>query len=141
MPILAGQGNLQQLGPLAQVKIFIPEDLQDLLEKHEKNIPKPVDAMAMIDTGATSSVIQEGMAKKLGLSPVGQQPISTPTTEKQMCYVYQVRIVFPNNSIASLLAIEAPLQNQHIQCLLGRDLLSRSVFVYTGITNSFSLSF
>lgn len=37
--------------------------------------------------------------------------------------------------------LEAPLQGQNIDCLIGRDVLSQGVFVYIGYTNLFSLSF
>ena len=37
--------------------------------------------------------------------------------------------------------LEALLQGQNIQCLIGRDVLAQAVLVYIGYTNLFSLSF
>jgi hypothetical protein len=51
-------------------------------------------------------------------------------------------MVFPNNlNTLSIIATEAPLQGQHIQCLIGRDVLKNAVLIYTGHDNSFTLSF
>ena len=52
-----------------------------------------------------------------------------------------MRLVFPNNVIANGTLLEAPLQGQNIQCLIGRDVLAHGVLVYIGYQNLFSLSF
>jgi hypothetical protein len=57
------------------------------------------------------------------------------------CYEYPVRLVFPNNVLVDTTVIEASLQGQHIQCLIGRDVLAHGVFIYIGYGNLFSLSF
>ena len=36
--------------------------------------------------------------------------------------------------------MEMPLQGQHVQCLIGRDVLADAVLVYLGESNRFSLS-
>ncbi|MGQ9695187.1 MAG: hypothetical protein ACUVWV_10630 [Thermodesulfobacteriota bacterium] len=95
----------------------------------------------MIDTGATGSVIQPVIAKQLGFQPVGVVSISTPSSQSVPCLQYVIRLMFPNNVIVEGLAIEAPLQGQHIQCLIGRDVLAHGVFVYIGYINQFTLSF
>lgn len=95
----------------------------------------------MIDTGATGSVIRQGLASQLGLQPVGVTTISTPSSAHVVCNEYLVRFLFPNNVTVEGTAIEAPLQGQHIQCLIGRDILAHGVLVYIGYTNLFSLSF
>jgi len=95
----------------------------------------------MIDTGATGSVIRQGIAAQLGLTPVGTKNINTPTSSNVACYEYQVQFVFPNRVSYETTAIEAPLIGQHIQCLVGRDVLADGVLVYIGYTNTFTLSF
>ena len=100
-----------------------------------------VQALAMIDTGASATVIQQGIAAKLGLNPVGVTQIVTPSHTNVRCYRYIVRLVFPNNVTLESTVIEAPLQGQHIQCLIGRNVLAHGLFVYIGYRNLFSLSF
>ena len=57
------------------------------------------------------------------------------------CYEYAVRFIFPNNVMAEGTAIEAPLKGQHIQGLVGRDVLQHGVLVYIGYAGQFTLSF
>ena len=95
----------------------------------------------MIDTGATVSVMRQGFASRLGLSPVGVVHINTPMSTNVPCYEYLVRIDLPGNVVAETTVLEAPLLGQHIQCLVGRDVLAHGVLIYIGYENLFSLSF
>ena len=115
--------------------------LEDLLTSGGEQVPAPVTVTAMIDTGATSTVIQQDIADQLGLNPVGVTPINTPSSTGVNCYRYLVRLFFQNNVNVEAVAIGAPLEGQHIQCLIGRDVLALGVFVYVGYTNTFTLSF
>lgn len=96
----------------------------------------------MIDTGASGTVISHGLAEKLEIRPVGTTYINTPSSTNVNCFQFDIQIVFPNNvNIATIVVTEAPLQGQHIQCLIGRDVLQHGVLIYTGYDNSFTLSF
>ena len=95
----------------------------------------------MVDTGATRSVIRQGLAAQLALNPVGVTRITTPSHTNGACYEYQVRLILPNNVTFEGVFLEASLQGQHIQCLIGRDVLAQAVLVYIGYSNLFSLSF
>lgn len=44
-------------------------------------------------------------------------------------------------AVDDILAIEAPLTGQPIQCLIGRDVLSRGVLTYSGVDSLFRLTF
>ncbi len=142
MPSFTSQvPNLHLVGPIVQVGITVPTALEQVLQAAGHAIPLPVTALAMIDTGATGSVIQQGLAVQLGLHPVGVVQIHTPSSTNVSCLEYAVRLLFPNNVVFETTVIEAPLQGQHIQCLIGRDVLSQAVLVYIGYGNLFSLSF
>jgi len=55
---------------------------------------------------------------------------------------YHLSLTFPNGvSVPSIIAVEAPLGGQHIQCLIGRDVLQHGVLTYIGYINQFTLSF
>ena len=95
----------------------------------------------MIDTGATGSVIRQGLPAQLGLQPIGVAHINTPSSTNVPCYEYLIRFLFPNNVLFETRVLEAPLQGQHIQCLIGRDVLAHAVLVYVGYVNLFTLSF
>lgn len=142
MPSFTSQvPNLQAVGPIVELRIAVGAAVESVLRKAGNPVPAPIAAVAMIDTGATGSVIRQGLAAQLGLNPVGVTYINTPSSTNVPCYEYLVRLLFPNNLLVETTVLEAPLQGQHIQCLIGRDVLAHGVFVYIGYGNLFSLSF
>jgi predicted aspartyl protease len=133
--------NLHAAGPVVDMRIAVGVAAEAALRRARAPVPSPVAVLAMIDTGATNTVIRQGLAQQLGLHPVGVTYINTPSSSNVACYEYLVRLVFPNNVVGETTAIEAPLRDQHIQCLIGREVLAHGVFVYIGYSNLFSLSF
>lgn len=142
MPSFTSQiPNLQAVGPVVELRVAVGSAVEAALKRTQSPVPAPVTVVAMIDTGATKSVIRQGLASQLGLQPIGVVAISTPSSANFPCNEYSVRFLFPNNVGAEGTAIEAPLHGQHIQCLIGRDILAHAVLLYIGYTNLFSLSF
>ena len=134
--------NLQMVGPVLEVIVGVDEGIEEILRKNNAPLPGPLQMDAMVDTGATGTVIQPEVIKQLGINPVSVIKISTPSSTNVSCPVYSVRLAFPGMKVLiPVMAIAAPLQGQHIQCLIGRDVLSTGVFIYTGYDNSFTLSF
>ena len=136
-----GLPNLQAAGPIVEVQVAVPAVVQEVLNAAGQPLPAPVALTAMIDTGASGSVIQNGIAARLGLHPIGAVPINTPSSTGVMCAQYAIRLVFPNNVVWEAVVIEAPLAGQHIQGLIGRDVLAQAVLTYIGYANQFTLSF
>ena len=142
MPSFTAQlPNLQLQDPTVEMRLWIGAPVEEALKKTGAKIPDPVPAKAMIDTGATRSVIQPEIARQLDLHPIGVVHINPPSSENVACYQYVVRLIFPNNVIVEAIAVEVPLRGQHIQCLVGRDVLAHGVLIYTGYINQFTLSF
>jgi predicted aspartyl protease len=104
-------------------------------------VPSPLTVAALIDTGASHTVLQQNLAAQLGLQPVSSTAFHTAATGSVIYPQYTVRLFFPHGVEIEVLAVEMPLQGQHIQCLLGRDVLADAVLVYLGESNLFSLSF
>ena len=133
--------NLQKVGPVIEV-ILTPSANFLKQMKISPSIAKTVKLSAMIDTGATGTVISQGITTRLGINPVGTTLISTPSSTNVRCNQFDVQIVLPNNvRFPSIVITEAPLQGQHIQCLIGRNILQHGVLIYNGCDNSFTLSF
>ena len=131
MPGLTVQlADLQVEGPRLEVR---------LTDTAGAASPAAVDAL--IDTGATVTVVANRVLKRLGLGPVGTALVHTPSATNVRCYKYLVRLVLPNGVGLETVAIGTPLRGQRIQCLIGRDLPKNAVFIYTGQTNTFTLSF
>jgi len=142
MPSFTAQvPNLMASGPVVQINLAVGTILEELLKKADQNIPSPVQVTAMIDTGATRTVVHDDIVNQLNLNPVGTALITTVSSTNIQCYEYLVRLLFPNNVIVETVAIAAPLRGQNIQCLIGRDVLQHGVFIYTGYINAFTLSF
>ena len=142
MPSFTTQSpNLRQTGPVVEVRMAVGSALEDVLKDKSETVPTPIQIQAMIDTGATGTVVREDLVHRLNLHPVGTTLIHTPSSTNVSCMMYSVRLFFPDNIIAETVAIAAPLQGQHIECLIGRDILKHGVFIYTGYMNTFTLSF
>jgi predicted aspartyl protease len=133
--------SLWATGPVVELALVVDEALEKHLRANNLPVPAPVVTHAMIDTGATGTVISPSIPKQLNLSPVGVTSINTASHANVRCYQYPLRILFPRNVVAETLAIAAPLQGQNIQCLIGRDLLRHGVLTYIGYANQFTLSF
>ena len=86
-------------------------------------------------------VLLGALIQRLGLKPVGVTFIHTPSSTNIRCLQYLARLVFPSNVVVETVVIEAPLQGQHIQCLVGRDVLRHGVFIYNGYMQDFTLGF
>ncbi len=122
------------------LRVTVGTAVEKALKKAGEPIPEPAELAALIDTGATGSVIQQGVADRLGLKPIGVIKIHTASSRDVRCYQYAVRLLFPNNVVVEGTVIEAPLAGQNIQVLIGRDVLAHAVLVYIGYSNLFSLS-
>ena len=133
--------DLQKVGPVIEV-ILTPSAYFLKRMKISPSNAKNVKLLAMIDTGATGTVISQGIAAKLGINPVGTTLISTPSSTNVSCNQFDIQVLLPNNvRFSSVVITEAPLQGQHIQCLIGRNILQHGIFIYNGSDNSFTLSF
>jgi predicted aspartyl protease len=143
MPSFTNQvANLTQVGPVADLLIGPSKALASTLQAKGIAVPQPIRAVAMVDTGASGTVITPTIVQALGIQPVGVQLMSTPSTHKPVqVHEYDISLNFPNGvTVTGARAVEAPLGGQHIQCLIGRDVLQHGVLVYIGYINQFTLS-
>jgi predicted aspartyl protease len=139
--ITASISDLTAIGPVIDLQIAVPIQVEGLLARDQQPLPTPVPASLLVDTGASNTVIQSGIAQRLGLQPVGTVRVNTPSSANVECPQYSVRLLLPKGLVATVTAIEAPLQGQNIHGLIGRDLLQHGVLVYLGTENQFTLSF
>ena len=87
MPSFTAQvANLQAVGPIVELRIAIGGAVESVLRKAGNMVPTPIATVAMIDTGATGTVIRQGLAAQLGLQPVGVTYINTPSSTNVACY-------------------------------------------------------
>lgn len=140
MPILTVKlNNIQHVGPVLEVIVVPPKPIVDLLLSEKKQIPS-LKAMALIDTGATSSCISQQIVDLLNLVPFDEQTVFTAGGESKQLF-YDVGVVLPVSQ-PNAHAVQAPcadLSRQPYQLLLGRDILSSCTLFYHGPENSFTL--
>jgi hypothetical protein len=128
--------NLAQNGLLVTVSLCYKINFIDLWASY--------DLPAVIDTGSLHTLLQEGVATSLGLTPV--DTISLPTVRGRMLelYRYDIWLQFPGSDILPVRIIELPHKlhtDTTIKCKIGRDILQHGVLTYDGTTDTFSLNF
>lgn len=135
------QANLIVEGPRVEVHFLVPNELEKRYKEEKTEIPKPVVATAMIDTGASHCVLQTSIPEALGLKPVGTMKISTPSCKDKECYRYFLRMMIPSHNLTyEGTFIAVALEGQGINCLIGRDLLANGILIYIGYANQFTFS-
>ncbi len=115
----------------------------DELRSNKRPFPQPRSLRAVIDTGATITIIREGIAASLDMKPVNVLPISFPTDKDgkpALFRQYSIQLVLPNNVVLpQIRAAEMPMTHYAIDCLIGRDVLRQGVFIYNGPLDAFTL--
>ena len=136
------QVALTQRGPIVQVTVSIGHAIAQQILQQGGTLPPPVSGLALIDTGATSTCVDDGAAQTLHLPAIDVVTIASAShsSTEQNVYPISVEVVGLPIAINAPRAIGAPLNSQGLLVLIGRDLLQHCVLVYNGITGSFSLS-
>ena len=129
-------------GLLIPVLLLPSVPIAEMLTKEGKQIPEPIKLIALVDTGATRTVIRSGICSNLSLTARNRVQIGTAG---EPCFAdeFDVSLFFPllNVGFDTIFVLEAPLAGQNITCLIGRDLLSRGILFYNGFDNSYTLGF
>ncbi|NQU82515.1 MAG: aspartyl protease family protein [Parcubacteria group bacterium] len=135
--------DLHHIGPIIEALIGVSSVTKDILQKEQKEIPQPITARMLVDTGASVSAIKKGVADQLGLKPHGLTKIATPSHGAHECPLYDVDILFSTHhtGIRNVRVIESAFEGQNIDGLIGRDILKLALLVYTGYDNSFTIAF
>ena len=142
MPFLtARNSSLVQTGPIIEVVIFPPQPVAQQMQKEGKQVPS-YKAIALIDTGASSTCISDEIVQKLGLVSFDVQNVHTAVGPSAQL-LYDIGVGLPISQ-PNLLAVQAPcadLSGQTFHVLLGRDILSMCSMFYNGKDNSFVLHY
>ena len=131
---------LRMAGPRVSVTLSPFEDqIKSLAKKGE--IPTSVTGMALIDTGASVTCIDQSAARKAGLAIVDSGNISSVTHANEVVPIFAGRLdIHGLRAVNTFRAYGVNLESQKLIALFGRDLLASCVLVYNGTDDSFSLS-
>ena len=73
MPVYSAQvTNLESIGPIIDLAVTPHPAAAKAMEAQPTGLPKSILVSALIDTGASHSVIQQSVADGLGLQPIGK---------------------------------------------------------------------
>lgn len=134
--------DLESIGPLVECRLAVNPELAKTLTDAGEAVPPPIPATMLVDTGASATAIEQGLAQQLGLNPVGVTKVTTPSDVAFECAMYSVMVLLPKGLRAPRITVfEANFSTQGIQGLIGRDILKHGVLVYLGLENQFTLSF
>lgn len=142
MPFLTVRKNaLRFEGPVIDIIICPSQPIIQQLKKEGKQAPA-FKAVALIDTGATSTCISPEVVEKLGLISFDFQTVHTAAGQSEQ-FLYDIGVGLPISQ-PNILSVQAPcadLSGQPFQVLLGRDILSMCSLFYNGTDNSFVLHY
>ncbi|HUW05517.1 MAG TPA: aspartyl protease family protein [Williamwhitmania sp.] len=140
MPVFPNRvPNLQQIGPIVEIVIFPSQPIFLKMMSEGKNPPSK-KVIALIDTGASGSCINDPIAKELGLIARDVISVHTPSGTTQQP-IYDLGFALPSltNNVFPVQALGADLEKQPYAALIGRDILSICTLIYNGWDNSYQL--
>jgi predicted aspartyl protease len=131
---------LQLRGPILQVSLTIEQNAGKGLLAKGQTVPTPRSGLALIDTGASNTCVDEQTAKDLRLPIIDVANMQSASHEKHSCNVYPVQIITPIVTLNAPRAMGAALASQGLLVLIGRDVLQNCNLFYNGPAGQFTLS-
>lgn len=134
-PHLSGPARLSRFGPVIRVRIQALDDAAGGPAALGDSGPPFQEGLALIDTGAARSAVDEGVIRKLGAAPVGVAVTGTPVGSHSFD-VFPAALGFADLGLTLVFdrVRGVRIAPQGIIAILGRDILSRTVLVYDGIS-------
>lgn len=134
---------LRATGPALSVEIRVPSALAAALQQANLQVPTPHVGLALIDTGASITAVEQAVLQGLGLSPTGLTPVATPSGQVQQP-VYACELSFPGTPIPTLpfgFVVGSSVGLLGYSALIGRDVLRHFQLVYNGAEGFWTLAF
>lgn len=140
-------------GPLVRVEIALSAKVVQSLRKGGQPVPPAVTAEALIDSGSDVTCVDPTILaplQKQGLTATKFIPINAPALggfRPTGEYSVSLTILHPSgNPKANLVLRNQVVVDQEIgalgyQCLIGRDVLDRCIFVYDGPSRHLTLGY
>jgi hypothetical protein len=132
--------------PLLDVAIGVSQPRQSALVAAGQQVPAPMLARLLVDTGASHTCLDHTVITRLGLTQTGTVLTHTPTTgtAPQTMPQYDASITLLHTNLTRTFgAVPVSASNfmpQGFQGLLGRDILKECMLIYSGPDNAFMLS-
>lgn len=126
--------ELRKTGPKIKATVSHPQKTIEQAKRSKTVLKQPYTVTALIDTGASRTVISPQLAETCGLQRTGVARISSAghITDRPE---FVGAIHFPDQQLHSfdpISLVACPLPEQDVACLLGRDILERWSLTYDG---------
>ncbi|HVZ17519.1 MAG TPA: retropepsin-like aspartic protease [Terriglobales bacterium] len=134
--------ELRSGGPRIQVALGPSAAEYELAELQGSPLPPPLKISALIDTGASITVINPKLAETRKLQQTGSVQLSAAGNQGKYP-VYVASLSFPGQELRSFEIIQVvgcQLPQQPISCLIGRDVLRRWLLTYNGRSATIKIS-
>lgn len=133
---------LLQRGPVVQVSVSVGQAIAQQVLQRGDTLPPPVAGLALIDTGATTTCIDEEAAQVLKLPAIDVVKVASAShaSSEQNVYPISIEVVGLPIVVNAPRAIGAALKPQGLLVLIGRDVLQSCVLVYNGPAGQFTLT-
>jgi predicted aspartyl protease len=129
-------------GPVLQVNITVISSIAQQAVKQGTVLPSPVSGFALIDTGASTTCIDDTVAQKIGAPVIDKVNMCSASHANTDANVYPIHFEIPgaNIHIDAPRCMGAALQSQGLIMLIGRDVLANCTLHYNGVSGEFTLS-
>ena len=138
---------LSVAGAILPVHVSVPLALEDFLRAKNQEIPSPTKGIALIDTGASKSCVDHSVLVNLGIKSIGVVKIGT-AKGATLCQLFPSRLIFPTlrlrvnfSSMAGVHLRGQVIHDEPLIALVGRDILSRCLFIYSGYQGYYTLTY
>lgn len=122
--------------------LALPRNVAEELSQRGVTVPNPITGLALIDTGASLTAIDETAAKNMNLPIIDVATIASATDAgiKANVYPAQLQIAGAPIEITVGRALGAMLEPQGLLALLGRDFLQHLTMFYNGPRGQLTIS-
>jgi predicted aspartyl protease len=146
MPVI--KSPITHHGPVIDLWVGPNEPRKRVLTKNGFPVPDPICVKALIDTGSSYSAVDPSILQALDLKLIDTIPVRIPMAKEEVEHLdkYVVGLLMKAEGLEKLLdtieVIAPSFGNEDgIQALIGRDVLSHCKFSYDGPGEFFSLIF
>jgi predicted aspartyl protease len=141
-PLALDPNRLAANGPILQAAVSLDAKRAQILAQGGTQLPSPKIGSMLIDTGASMTSVERTILTSLGIPPVGDCQVKTPSGG-ELQQIYPCSIEFPGSPlpvIPNIFVLGANLAEQNIIGLIGRDFLANCLFVFNGPSGAFTIS-
>jgi len=137
---LPPQVGLLRQGPVIPVTVRLEANMaKPILAQGQAIMGQP--GVALIDTGASISAIDEQIAKDLRIPVVDRGRMSSASRESTPCNLYPVEFTIGNTIVVQVpRAMGAVIRQKGFIAIIGRDILQSCTLIYNGPLGTVTLA-